>query len=859
MTSVDIGVAENGEPEGSSLQLSGTGTTYAEFTWQPPAAETSGQLNNDQSFGGAPLPEPSNYPTAFSSIADNITVTLTWTDATGTQLPSKYIVKVSDLDNVTAPVDGTPVADDLDLTDGTGAFNVNYGVETYTFYHLEGETEYFFEIYPYTNAGAAIDYKTDGTAPFTSATTEPVILLQDFESNTFGDWTAYSVTSNDDWFTTSSGGGALSTMYKAEMNGYQADDISNDWLISPILNLNAFEQEKMIFYSRYAFNGLNDELSLKYSTNYNGGDPNLATWTDLSFPLPTTANTWLNSGNIDLSMISSSTVTIAFQYLNVDPDTTKSWNVDEIVIIGYGNVPFISVTSPVTGDIWEQGTSHDITWTASNTQANVMIELTNDASSGTPTWTTLVASVPADAGVWTWLIPSDQATSDDCQIRITDITADAFGLSGIFSVIEPIVIPQLVITEIMYNPPESGNDSLEFIELYNADDINIDLEGFYFGEGVEFTFPAYTLAPGHYFLVAVDSVVFEDFYGMTAWQFDGALGNGGELLSLYNNYGMMVDTVRYDDADPWPTEPDGTGPSLVLCDPGLDNGLGENWSAAIEFIGNDGEGNPVYANPGTGCASWPVAQFSADNTVILTGGSVTFTDESTGDPTEWVWTFIGGSPGSFVGQTPPPVVYETPGTYNVILWISNPAGTSTEEKNDYIHVGDPPVADFSGNPLSLYEGETVDFADMSAGAPDTWLWEFEGGDPASSDQQNPQDIKYDEPGLYSVTLTVTNMFGTDVMTKEEYIDVLPVGIDEPEELAVIIYPNPNAGNFNLMNNYNEELRVEVYSVYGQLIMEIVLAPGENRVAFEGAAEGIYMVKFNSLDGRISETRKMIVR
>jgi hypothetical protein len=50
MSSVDIGVAEAGELEGLSLQLSGEGNEYDAFTWQPPAAETIGQLNNGQAL-----------------------------------------------------------------------------------------------------------------------------------------------------------------------------------------------------------------------------------------------------------------------------------------------------------------------------------------------------------------------------------------------------------------------------------------------------------------------------------------------------------------------------------------------------------------------------------------------------------------------------------------------------------------------------------------------------------------------------------------------------------------------------------------------------------------------------------------
>jgi PKD repeat protein len=856
MVSVDIGVSEPADnPAGLSLQLSGSGAAYGDFIWQPPAEDTPGQLNINQTLGGAPLPEPSNYPAAFAASAYKIQITLTWDDATGAQLPGSYLVLLSDADDIVPPVDGVPVPNDEDYSDGNGALNVPYGAETCQFYPLEGETDYYFKIYPYTNGGTNINFKTDGTAPSATGSTVPVIHFEDFESNSFGAWTTFSVASDKDW-SVANFGGAYSTTFFAQMNGYQEDVPSNDWLISPSLNLDATGSEILEFFTVWKYGATDQELSLKYSTNYTSGDPTQATWSDLTFTKPAVQDVWTSSGDISLAGISGSNVHIALHYLSSgDP---RRWGSDEIIITGGAVGPSITVTSPIAGDAWEQGTSHDITWNASNTTENVMIELTTNASAGTPTWTTLVASVPASAGVWTWLIPTNQTLSEDCKIRISDFDVTS-GLSGLFSIIEPIYIPQLVITEIMYNPPETGTDSLEFVEVYNNDDVTIDLQGYYFSEGVEFTFPAITLGQGEYVLIAVDSVIFEEFFGMEAYQFDGGLGNNGERLSILNSYGMLVDSVNYDDVAPWPTDPDGNGPSLAFCDPSLDNGLGENWSAAIEFAGINSSGDTVFANPGTGCASWPDADFSADATIILTGGSVTFTDESEGDPDEWVWTFIGGNPSSYVGQTPPPIVYAAPGDYDVILWISNAAGTSTEEKNDYIHVGDAPVADFSGTPLTLFAGETVDFTDLSTGTPDTWSWEFEGGSPSTSDVQNPANILYATVGLYSVTLTVSNMFGTDEITKEEYIDVMPIGIGENEESPLQIYPNPNSGNFNVVNNYKQELMVTVYSVYGQIISQVRLIPGENHVALKEAAGGIYFVRYNSNDGEIRMTERMIIR
>lgn len=51
LTSTDIGVAEAGEIEGLSLQLTGNGTIYSDFTWTGPIAETPCAINTGQTFG----------------------------------------------------------------------------------------------------------------------------------------------------------------------------------------------------------------------------------------------------------------------------------------------------------------------------------------------------------------------------------------------------------------------------------------------------------------------------------------------------------------------------------------------------------------------------------------------------------------------------------------------------------------------------------------------------------------------------------------------------------------------------------------------------------------------------------------
>ncbi|PAX06324.1 Calx-beta domain-containing protein [Sphingomonas lenta] len=57
LTSTDVGVGEsNGTPAGFSLRLAGAGTTYEGFTWQAPADDTPGEVNQGQTFGAAPQP-----------------------------------------------------------------------------------------------------------------------------------------------------------------------------------------------------------------------------------------------------------------------------------------------------------------------------------------------------------------------------------------------------------------------------------------------------------------------------------------------------------------------------------------------------------------------------------------------------------------------------------------------------------------------------------------------------------------------------------------------------------------------------------------------------------------------------------
>ncbi|MBS1518734.1 MAG: endonuclease [Bacteroidetes bacterium] len=135
--------------------------------------------------------EPTNYPSSFNSVPSNNSVNLSWTDATGAQLPSGYLIVAYDRDNYFIPVDGYSYANDTVLTDGAAVVNIPYSSpDNYTFQNLIQNNTYYFTVYSYNGSGSQINYKTNGTVPQTnslinnSLATEPTYQATNFSADT---------------------------------------------------------------------------------------------------------------------------------------------------------------------------------------------------------------------------------------------------------------------------------------------------------------------------------------------------------------------------------------------------------------------------------------------------------------------------------------------------------------------------------------------------------------------------------------------------------------------------------------------------------------------------------------------------
>lgn len=139
---------------------------------------------------------------------------------------------------------------------------------------------------------------------------------------------------------------------------------------------------------------------------------------------------------------------------------------------------------------------------------------------------------------------------------------------------------EIIINELFYHPEDEGLDSnldKEYIELFNRSDKTVDLSGWYFSNGIEFSFPQGTSIPAGGYLLVCRNVDQYPNVSNKVGNYILQLNNAGETLALTSDLGVVVDCVRYNDKYPWPARPDGDGNSLELIVPSGDNTLHYNW------------------------------------------------------------------------------------------------------------------------------------------------------------------------------------------------------------------------------------------------------------------------------------------
>ena len=217
-----------------------------------------------------------------------------------------------------------------------------------------------------------------------------------------------------------------------------------------------------------------------------------------------------------------------------------------------------------------------------------------------------------------------------------------------FSIANTANAENLLVTEIHYHPADASTaeelavstkkDDYEFLEFLNTSGNEIDLSDYQFTRGLTFTFPqGSTIAPSARRIIVSNRQAFLARYGIEneaiilgEFDRDSNLSNGGETLELRDSKDNLVFSFQYNDKSPWPTAPDGLGPSLYLVSastPSSQLGEAERWQASNVPNGTPGFetklsytqwAKQTYGSPTTpGSSPGDIANGTSDSNLVL--------------------------------------------------------------------------------------------------------------------------------------------------------------------------------------------------------------------------------------------------
>jgi len=149
----------------------------------------------------------------------------------------------------------------------------------------------------------------------------------------------------------------------------------------------------------------------------------------------------------------------------------------------------------------------------------------------------------------------------------------------------------IVINEINYASSSKRNTE-DWVELYNNSGVKVDLSGWSLGDGFSgesFVIPEGTvLAADNYLVISRNQPDFKRFYPelrSLIGNFGFGINSEGDGIALYDQDGNLHDHVIFESIAPWPEAANGTGLTMELKNPGLDNEKAENWKASREDSG----------------------------------------------------------------------------------------------------------------------------------------------------------------------------------------------------------------------------------------------------------------------------------
>lgn len=240
------------------------------------------------------------------------------------------------------------------------------------------------------------------------------------------------------------------------------------------------------------------------------------------------------------------------------------------------------------------------------------------------------------------------------------------------------------------------------------------------------------------------------------------------------------------------------------------------------------------------------------------GASLSFTDQSVGNPVQWNWSFGNGYTSSLKD---PYYNYPNPGTFQVTLIVTNSLGC--QDTNQLSMTINPnPIPNFSvqniveaGNPTCF-----TDLSTISSGSIASWSWNFGdlGSTTNTSNLENPCHV-YISEGIYDISLIVIS----DSACLSELIwssGVTVVGIENiSKNKSIDIYPNPFSSQTILQtNNFLHNATLTIDNSLGQTVKQIKNISGQRVILFrDNLPNGLYFLRLTE-DNKIFINKLVIV-
>lgn len=353
-------------------------------------------------------------------------------------------------------------------------------------------------------------------------------------------------------------------------------------------------------------------------------------------------------------------------------------------------------------------------------------------------------------------------------------------LLGLIFFTQPVFSQCVVINEVLVNGPGACDgfcepNTEEWIELYNTCTTPVDLSCYVITDGdFTVTLPQGTTIAANGYLVigSVNSVgggpidINIGTCGCAAGNGIGVLTNPNEQVVLANPSGVIQDAIYWGSGQ-FPVNI--TSMTLGVCAPVTINIPNASGATQVPTSSSDGctvartcDGSSTWQikcgsniSMGTTNGTTAVPDFTASTTLVCPGSCIGFTDNSTGNPISWFWTFSGAATGTSSAQNPSSICYNNPGNYTVTLQITNSCGTFTTSQVGYIQVSNAATPSITANgPTDFCTGGSVVLSTSGVG---TYQWLLNSIAMAG---ETTNSITVSQAGTYALTVTSGTCSGT---------------------------------------------------------------------------------------------------